>query len=99
MQRRFGREVKWDLLIFGLFKGWPHSPQQRNEESGYINEFETIFPVLMQRQFGKGSTDFGFGSFRENKIFCLYHNYATMQPTFYNHIKNFLECFTQIDSP
>ena len=58
-----------DVLIFEFLQASPNSPQQRNEEWGYINEFETIFPVLMQRQFGKGSTDFGFGSFRENKIF------------------------------
>ena len=43
MQRRFGRELKWDLLIFGLFQVLQNSSQQRNEESRHINEFEIIF--------------------------------------------------------
>ena len=30
MQCRFGRELKWDLLIFGLFQGSQKSPQLRN---------------------------------------------------------------------
>ena len=46
-------EVKWDVLIFWLLQASPNSAQQRNEESAYINEFETIFSVLMQRRFGR----------------------------------------------
>ena len=53
MQRRFGREVQWDLLIFGFLQASTNSAQQRNEEWAYINEFETIFSVLMQRRFGR----------------------------------------------
>ena len=48
-----------DVLIFEFLQATPNSPQQRNEESGNINEFETIFPLLMQRRFGKGCIDFG----------------------------------------
>ena len=53
MQRRFEREVKRDVLIFGLLQALPNSAQQRKEESAYIKDFETIFSVLMQRRFGR----------------------------------------------
>ena len=38
---------------FWAFSRHAESPQQRNEESGHINEFETIFSLLMQRRFGR----------------------------------------------
>ena len=38
---------------FLAFSRLAESPQQRNEESGHINEFETIFSLLMQRRFGR----------------------------------------------
>ena len=38
---------------FWAFSRLAVSSQQRNEESGHVNEFETIFSLLMQRRFGR----------------------------------------------
>ena len=40
-------------IDFWAFSRLAESSQQRNEESGHINEFETIFSLLMQRQLGR----------------------------------------------
>ena len=40
-------------IDFWAFSRLAESSQQRNEESGHINEFETIFSLIMQRQFGR----------------------------------------------
>ena len=40
-------------IDFWAFSRLEESSQQRNEESGHINEFETIFSLLMQHRFGR----------------------------------------------
>ena len=45
--------VEMGSIDFWAFSRLAESSQQRNEESGHINEFETIFSLLMQRRFGR----------------------------------------------
>ena len=47
------KRVEMGSIDFWAFSRLAESSQQRNEESGHINEFETIFSLLMQRKIGR----------------------------------------------